>query len=245
MEKMSDQDPEKNETNSDPRQEPQPPERPVWESEAPEGAVLQPPGQDERTATGPVAGAVGPSGDAAVIVTRREYEELNTLARERDDYLKRLQRAVADYQNLQKRVEKDRTRLYQKTVEEAVQHMLPVADNLSRALEAAQNTEGAEDILEGLKLLEKEFYSALEKFGVKPIEAVGTEFDPHYHEAVMSEQHENTPPTTVVRELKKGFAMGDRVIRHAQVTVSVRRPAEQAEDADRGSEGPYPEGEAS
>ncbi|MHC4789204.1 MAG: nucleotide exchange factor GrpE, partial [Planctomycetota bacterium] len=120
----------------------------------------------------------------SVTLSYAEYQELRTLAEERDDYLKRLQRAVADYQNLQKRVDRLRQAAGESAVRAVAEEILPVADTLGRALEAARQTEGAEDIVEGLHLVEKEFYSALARAGIRPIEAVGRPFDPHYHEAL-------------------------------------------------------------
>ncbi len=149
-----------------------------------------------------------------------EYEELRTLAAERDDYLKRLQRAVADYQNLQKRIEKFAELARESAVRALASEILPVADSLARALEAAEQTEGADNIVAGLRLVEKEFYGALERLGIRAVQAVGQKFDPHYHEAAMQMSVEGAPPGTVVEEFKKGFVMGDQVIRPSQVAVT-------------------------
>ncbi len=155
-----------------------------------------------------------------VTLSYAEHEELKTLARERDDYLKRLQRAVADYQNLQKRIEKFKESAYESVVRSVAEGILPMADSLSRALRAAEQTEGGERIVQGLRLMEKEFYGALQGLGIRPVEAVGQKFDPHYHEAAMQQQVEGAPPNTVVEELKKGFVLGDQVIRPSQVVVT-------------------------
>lgn len=162
-----------------------------------------------------------------ITISFAEYQELRTLARERDEYLRRLQRVVADYQNYQKRQEKMKTRIREQIKQEVVGQILPVADSLALAMEAAEEMDGAENILEGLELVESEFHDLLENFNVKPIQAEGEEFDPHYHEAVMQEPKEDVPPNTVVRELKKGFVMGDRVIRPTQVSVSVQKSADE------------------
>jgi len=149
-----------------------------------------------------------------------EYEELKTLARERDEYLKRLQRAVADYQNLQKRQEKLRQLAREEELRILGQSILPVADSLARALEAAEETEGAQTIVEGLRLVEREFYGALAKLGIEPIDALGQPFDPHYHQAVMQQNEAQAPPNTVVHELKKGFMLGEQVLRPSYVIVA-------------------------
>jgi molecular chaperone GrpE len=155
-----------------------------------------------------------------VEISYAEYEELKTLARERDEYLQRLQRAVADYQNLQKRIEKFRDAAREGVLRSLAEAILPVADSLGRALEAAEQTEGADNIVEGLRLVEKDFHGALERLDIRPIHAVGHKFDPHYHEAVMQQEAEDAPPNTVLRELKKGFMLGEQVIRPSQVIVS-------------------------
>lgn len=175
---------------------------------------------------------VAEEGQGEVTMSFAQYEELKTLARERDEYLQRLQRVVADYQNYQKRQEKMKHRMREQVKRDVVERILPVADHLARALEAAEETEGAEDILEGLRLVESEFHGALRAFDVEPIEAVGREFDPHYHEAAMQEPAGDVPPNTVVRELKKGFTMGEAVIRPAQVSVSARADDEEESEGE-------------
>jgi len=156
----------------------------------------------------------------AVTLSYSEYEELRTLARERDEFLRRLQRAVADYQNLQKRIERSRESAQEVAVRALAEEMLPLADGLARALEAARWTKGAQPVVDGLVLVEREFYAALAKFGVRPIKAVGQRFDPQWHEAVMQEVVPDAPANTVVREVKKGFLLGEAVLRPAQVVVT-------------------------
>jgi len=156
-----------------------------------------------------------------VTISFAEYEELKTLAQERDEYLQRLQRAVADKQNLQKRMKKERKRAYENGVRETLEHILPLADTLNRARQAAEQSEKPEDMLEGLKLIEKEFYDSLGRFNVEPVKSVNEPFDPHYHHAVLQQPSDEVPPQTVIDEIKKGFVRGDDVIRPAQVSVSV------------------------
>jgi len=154
-----------------------------------------------------------------------EYEELKTLARERDDFLKHLQRAVADYQNLQKRIEGLRESAREAALRSLAQEIAPLTDGVKRALEAAEQVQGAEGIVQGLRLVERGFYAALARFGIRPLDAVGRKFDPHYHEAAMQEYVDGVAPNTVIRELKTGFIMGDTVIRPSQVVVAAARRA--------------------
>lgn len=170
---------------------------------------------DQRAAPGDAGGAEG-----TVTLSYAQYEELKALASERDEYLRRLQRAVADYQNLQKRVERFQNMARETALRSLADDIVPVADSLARALQAAGETEGAEGIVEGLHLVEKEFYGALAGFGILPIEALGQKFDPHYHEAAMQLSVDGVAPNTVVQELKKGFLLGETVVRPSQVVVS-------------------------
>jgi molecular chaperone GrpE len=156
----------------------------------------------------------------AVELTHSEYEELKTLARERDEFYRRLQRAVADYQNLQKRLGKFRESTREMILRQIGEAILPLADSLALALEAAEKTEGGERIVEGLRLFEKEFYGALAVLDIRPIEARGRPFDPHFHEALFQEPTAEAEPNTVLRELKRGFVMGDVVLRPTQVVVA-------------------------
>ena len=157
-----------------------------------------------------------------VTISFAEYEELKTLAKERDDYLKRLQRSVADYQNLRKRLKKERKRVREQAIRDILENILPLADTLTRALESAEQSEGSDELVEGFKLIQREFYEALENLDVRPVKSVDEPFDPEYHHAVLQEPREDVDPNTVVNELKKGFVRGDDVIRPAQVSVSVK-----------------------
>ncbi len=154
-----------------------------------------------------------------------EQDQPEQRAAERDDYLMRLKRAVADYQNLQKRIEKFRDVTRNGDLKSLSKAILPVADSLALAQEAAEQTEGADNIVEGLKLVVKEFYGALEKLDIRPVPGVGHKFDPHYHEAVMQQPAEDVEPNTVLRELKRGFTLGDIVIRPSKVIVAGPIPA--------------------
>ena len=169
--------------------------------------------------------------ETAIVLSVAEYEELKGRADERDDYLKRLQRAVADYQNLQKRMAKLGEEARRNALREIVLKVVPLADTLAHALNAIEGHEAAGSVREGLQLIEKEFYTILGALGVEPIEALGQPFDPHYHEAVLQEPGEDVEPNTVVRQFKKGFIAGEMVIRPAQVSVATppKRDEQQAQ----------------
>ncbi|NLW51148.1 MAG: nucleotide exchange factor GrpE [Candidatus Brocadiaceae bacterium] len=168
--------------------------------------------------------------EGGVTLSYAQYEELKALAGERDEYLRRLQRAVADYQNLQKRVERFQDAARQVALRALADDFLPVADSLGRALEAAANSEGGAGMIEGLRLVEHEFYRALAGVGIRPIEAVGQPFNPDYHEAVLQMPVKGVPTHTVVQELKKGFLLGETLVRPAQVIVAAA-PADETIDS--------------
>jgi molecular chaperone GrpE len=155
-----------------------------------------------------------------VTISAGEYAELKAKAAERDEYLLRLQRAVADYQNLLRRIERTREAAARDSLRRAVEGLLPLADSLAMALDAAEQVEGGGQMIEGLRIAERAFYGAFAKLGIEPIHALGQPFDPHYHEAAMQEPAEGVEPNTVVRELKKGLVKGEEVIRASQVAVS-------------------------
>lgn len=194
------------------------------------------PGEPEKTPAGDEQEQPPTDAEAAelpaeahepVMLAYSEYEELVTLAKERDDYLKRLQRAVADYQNLQRRVDKSRATMQDAILKSLAEEIVPVADGLARALEVAEALDGAEGLVAGLRLVERQFYEALARFGVRPMEPVGQTFDPHYHEAAMQQEAAGVAPNTVIKELKKGFMLGDVVIRPSQVVVAAAPPGKE------------------
>ena len=191
--------------DNDQDRQPQPDQAP----EGRPGAVHEVPAPDDAAAA-----------EASVTLSCAQYEELRVLARERDEYLRRLQRAVADYQNLQKRIERFQDAAREAALKSLAEGLLPVADGLARALGVAAQTEGARAIVDGLLLVEKELYAALAGIGIRPLDALGQRFDPHYHEAAMQLPVAGVPPNTVVQELKKGFLLGPTVVRPAQVVVS-------------------------
>jgi molecular chaperone GrpE len=173
-------------------------------------------------------------GHKEVSISLTEYEELKTLAEERDEYLDRLRRAVADRMTLQKRIKKIKESAQHEALRKVARKVLPVADSLARALQVAEQTEGADRITEGLRLTEQEFYAMLSDMGIELIDAVGQPFDPNYHEAVFQQPSEEAEPNTVLQEIKKGFLIEDDLLRPAQVVVSAPPYKDQDPDENRG-----------
>jgi molecular chaperone GrpE len=144
-------------------------------------------------------------------------ERLAEVERERDEYLNDLKRVAADFENYRKRVARDQEGLVARAHERLVKELLPVLDDLERALEAAAQHEEAE-LEEGVRLVHRELVEALAREGLVEVETDG-QFDPHVHEALLSQPSEQEDGS-VIEVLQKGYRLGDRVLRPARVVVS-------------------------
>ncbi|MDM8517738.1 nucleotide exchange factor GrpE [Desulfobacterales bacterium HSG16] len=132
-----------------------------------------------------------------------------------------LMRVSAEFENYKKRSLRDFEGFKKFANESLIKDLLPVVDNLQRALESSESNESPDNgIIEGVSLTLKEILKLLEKYSVRQIEAVGTAFDPNLHEAAMQEEVEDKPHNTVLKEFQKGYTMHDRLLRPAMVVVS-------------------------
>lgn len=155
---------------------------------------------------------------------QKEDIDLNEVIKKKDDELKelfdRMQRLAAEYDNFRKRTQKEKERIYVDALTDVVGKLLPVVDSLERAVTAAQLEEN-KGLQEGINLIYKQTMDALEKLGVKPIEAVGKCFDPDYHHAVMHIEDDSLECNIIVEEFQKGYIYKDEtVIRHSMVKVA-------------------------
>lgn len=141
-----------------------------------------------------------------------------------EEYLRLLQRVQADFLNYRRRVEQEREDMLQAARAEAVLALLPVLDDLERALEAIPDEIAAHPWVEGIRLIHRNFLAVLERLGVTRIEALGRPFDPWEQEAVASEERADLPEGTVVGVVRHGYKLNGRVIRPALVRVA-RAPA--------------------
>jgi molecular chaperone GrpE len=199
------------------------------------GAALYSPDdeQDElgRTMDRRSAGEGGPA-VAELVATRAELKRLQAQVSEAHEALARRQ---ADFENYRKRIERERGEAYNRVVAEVAGKLLPVVDNLSRALEAERSVEASESkefrhFLRGVELISKQLNEVLESFGVQPIVAIGERFDPHIHEAVVTEDSAEYEPDTIISEMQRGYRIGDRLLRPAMVKVAARTEAPDDED---------------
>lgn len=153
--------------------------------------------------------------------------ELEKVKAERQHLRDLLARRQADFDNSRKRLERERSETYQRVVAEVVRQLLPVVDNLRRALDTESSVEAGESeefrhFLHGVELIGKQLTAVLERLGVEPVPTVGRPFDPHVHEAIATEQTDEFAPDTVVQEVQRGYRLGDKLIRPAMVKVAVR-----------------------
>ena len=144
-------------------------------------------------------------------------DELAVLQQERDEYLDNLQRLKAEFDNYRKRAAREQESLVARAHERLVKDLLPVLDDLTRALEAAENHEEA-TLEDGVRLVHRQLAQILEKEGLAEIETVGV-FDPHVHEALLSQPSE-AESGSVIEVLQKGYRLGDRVLRPARVIIA-------------------------
>ena len=129
-------------------------------------------------------------------------------------------RSVADFENFKKRARQEKTRILKYRNEEFLKDLLPVLDNLERALEHSKESGDSGAFVEGMGMIARMFKEVLEKYGVTEIQALGEPFDPNLHEAVSGTSVPGTAPNIVVQDLEKGYMYQDRLLRPAKVVVS-------------------------
>jgi len=137
---------------------------------------------------------------------------------QRDEYLDLLQRTKADFENYRKRALRDQERLVAHAHERLVRELLPILDDLERALEAAERHEEAA-LVDGVKLVRSSLRKALEKEGLAEIDAGGA-FDPHVHEAMLTQPGNGVESGSVLEVVQRGYRLGDKVVRPAKVIVA-------------------------
>jgi molecular chaperone GrpE len=185
----------------------------------------------ERTTTAPGDGerAIGEEPEAraasAVLDDLESLRSRVTVAeQERDEYLGLLQRTRADFENYQKRIQRDLAQERRYAHAAFARELLPVLDNRQRALEAARQQAEKGPLIQGVALVQSQLLDLFGRFGVTPIDARGQPFDPHLHEAVRQQPRNDVPPGTVVEVLEPGYRLHERVLRPARVVVAAPPP---------------------
>lgn len=146
----------------------------------------------------------------------KELEEKNKKIEELND---RLLRSAAEFDNFRKRSEKEKSAMYDMGVRSMIEKILPIVDNFERGLGAITENEKESAFAQGIEMIYKQLLTALDDIGLKPIDAVGKEFDPNLHNAVMHGEDENLGENIVSDEFQKGYTYHDMVVRHSMVKV--------------------------
>ncbi|MBW1840250.1 MAG: nucleotide exchange factor GrpE [Deltaproteobacteria bacterium] len=155
----------------------------------------------------------------------REMElRLESLEQEAKENHDRFLRVSAEFENYKKRAAREMNDFRKFANDNIVRAMLPVVDNLDRAIESSgDDQQTVSSVVEGVNMTLKEILKVFEQFGIKPFESLGEPFDPGFHQAVMQEETEDHPDNTVIKELQKGYMMHDRLLRPAMVVVSKKK----------------------
>jgi molecular chaperone GrpE len=194
--------------------------------------------QDQAEASSPGVAAEAPAEASAegfdpekatlqdwVALVEQKEEEINQLK-------DRVLRSAAEMDNTRKRLERDRAESIAYANENLLRDLLPIVDNLERALEHAQKEADGQSLLDGVTITLKSFQDTLARFSCSSFEARGKPFDPNYHEAVMQEPSAEYPENIVLQELQKGYTLHNRLLRPALVVVSKAAAAGNAEADD-------------
>ena len=175
-----------------------------------ENARIEETAAEEAPVEEPLAEEAAPAGDDL-------QARLQAAEHDRDEHLERLKRVAADFDNYRKRAAREQAGLVARANERLAKELLPVLDDLERALDAAESHEEAK-LVEGVRLVHRSLVGALEREGLREIETNG-KFDPHVHEALLS-QPSDREEGAVIEVMQKGYRLGDRVLRPARVVVA-------------------------
>ncbi|MFH1305056.1 MAG: nucleotide exchange factor GrpE [Candidatus Omnitrophota bacterium] len=148
-----------------------------------------------------------------------EFEELKKKSAERDEYYNKWLLVHAEYENTRKRLEKEKSEHKKFANEDIISQLFPIVDNFDMALASMENAKNREAVMDGIKLVQKEFHRILEDNGVKKIETEGKQFDPSIHGAVLAVPAPDKENGAVLEEVRTGYMLNDRLLRPAQVKV--------------------------
>ena len=177
------------------------------------------PQEEQRQEAAPPAGeepqaAASPEKEAA----SQDREALEKLQKEFDEHKQQHLRVLAEYDNFRKRTLNEKTAIYNNAVSDTVKELLPIADNIERAL--GQENASAEDMKKGVEMIEHQIQACFEKLGLEEMGKVGEAFDPNLHNAVAHIEDEALGENVIAAVYQKGYKLGDRVVRHAMVQVA-------------------------
>jgi molecular chaperone GrpE len=165
-----------------------------------------------------------------ITISQEEYTTLKEQAKKAAENWERLLRAQAEFENIRKRLEKEKQNFVMFANEELITDLLTILDDLERSIELArENKNDFSGFLKGIELVLGQFHEILKKKGLSPIETKGKPFDPHLHEALLYTETDEFPEHTVIEELQRGYLLNGRVIRTAKVRVSKRKEKQEPE----------------
>ena len=168
-------------------------------------------------------------------IEEKKIKELEKTIEEKDNEIKELNdkylRLYAETENMRKRLEREKKDFLEYANESVLKDLLPIIDNMERAIEHSEQNSNIEDFIKGIELTLNSFLKVLEKYGVKPVDALHKPFDPNFHEAMQVQETDEFEPNTVVQQLQKGYTFKERLLRPALVIVS-KKPVEQSEKTD-------------
>jgi molecular chaperone GrpE len=147
-------------------------------------------------------------------------DQVKALESQINEWQDKYVRKVAEFENFKRRTENDQLNLLKYAAESFIIKLLPVIDDFERSMQHVKDAKELSTIEEGIKLVYNKLIKTLEEQGVKKIEAVGKQFDVHFHEAILQQPNDSVPPNTVLEEIQCGYLYKDKVIRHSQVIVS-------------------------
>ncbi len=162
-------------------------------------------------------------------LTERLREKEKEAAENYDKYM----RAAADFENYKKFAAKERSDLIKYSSERIVRDILPILDSLDRAIHHSVNSKDVDAFIKGVKIIHEQLLACLEKYGVKPIQAVGQPFNPDLHEAVMAVESDEEKEGTVLQEFEKGYLLHNRLLKAAKVSVSKRKATEERTEEEK------------
>ena len=187
--------------------------------EAADSTETEPTANSEEAEEGEAAEDTPEDGDKSEEASEGKEDPKDKKIAELND---KVMRQMAEFDNFRKRTEKEKSEMFASGEKTVVEAILPVIDNFERALDMAAQDEAKKDdpFIEGMDKVYKQLIDELEKLGVKPIEALGADFDPNLHNAVMQEETEEYESGKVCKELQKGYTLNDSVVRHSMVSVA-------------------------
>jgi molecular chaperone GrpE len=177
---------------------------------------------DDQPANGAPAADATSSADAPASSAEEKIRALET---EKADLKDRMLRIAAEFENWKKRARKEQSDAESKVREAVLRDMLEVMDNLERATAATGGASDLQSVQQGIALVLRLFAQKLERYDIKAVEAQGKPFDPRLHEAISQAPSADVAPGTVLKELQKGYKLGDRLLRPASVVVAIAPPA--------------------